>query len=354
MASTSTSTIDGWRFLVPVINKITSADDEVFIRRPPQSENSKRIMNARYITPGDNNYTDICKRVALSLSEAETTDKDKKRKLFEEVMLSREFIPGGRTLRNAGSGDNSKITPNCIVLKFDDSLSSILKVLWEAGILQKAGSGLGFCFSELRPTNELVVKSNTRSSGPVSFMKAYDAVFSIIKQQNRNGANMAVMRVDHPDIYDFISSKKEEGLISNFNISVALTDAFMRDATDPKKRDEPWDCFFGGKKYPIHKVSRRSDNTVIGVEPVFPRPSAYDVFNKIARHAWDNGEPGFVFIDEVNKTNPLPGLGDIKTCNPCVSPINSLSSLPPPKKTTQTKKNNFPPVFSLKGRTISS
>ena len=129
---------------------------------------------------------------------------------------------------------------------------------------------------------------------------------------------MGVMRVDHPDILDFISSKKNEGTIKNFNISVALTDEFMRDALNPKKRKVPWHCFFKGKEYPIHKVNRNSEGIVLSIESVIPAPSAHDLLEEIADHGWKNGEPGYIFIDEVNKKNPLPGLGDIKACNPCV------------------------------------
>ncbi len=263
-----TTTIDGWRFLSPLIGKDGKPIDGVYVRRPPQSENSKRVMKSRYFSPGDNDYNDICSRVALTLSDVESDDKilllsgveiktkNMRKQQFEDVMKNREFIPAGRTLRNAGSGDNSKVVPNCIVLNLEDSMNSILDTLAKAGKLQKAGSGLGFPFSELRPTGSKVVRSSTISSGPVSFMDAYNKVFNTIKQQNRHGANMGVMRVDHPDILDFISSKKDEGMIKNFNISVAITDKFMRDALDPKKRKEPWHCFFNEKEYPIHKVKR--------------------------------------------------------------------------------------------------
>lgn len=230
---------------------------------------------------------------------------------FFEILSSKEYTPAGRTLTNAG-GDTPLIA-NCIVLPIHDNMESIFQTLKDSALLQQAGSGLGFDLSEMRPANSPTKKSRGRASGPVSFLRVYDAAFGTIKQQGRHGANMAMMRIDHPDILDFIECKKVEGDIRNFNISVTVTDEFME--TLEKNPEELWYCQFEGEKVKPHRVLRHPNEAVYGSEEI--DITVKELFDILVDHAWINGEPGIAFIDTINRTNPLPGLGPIASSNPC-------------------------------------
>lgn len=286
------------------------------------SENALKMMRKRYLvtsettgqqeTPGE-----MMARIAHALASVEKkygradTFVRKTEKEFFGVMARKEFTPAGRTITNAG--ESTPIVANCIVLPIHDSMESIFQTLKDAALLQQAGSGLGFAFDELRPALFTTKRSRGVSSGPVSFLKVYNEAFGIIKQQGRHGANMAMMGVDHPDILDFIRAKEVEGEIRNFNISVKVTDAFMRQVTE--KPDTQWYCTWNGEKMKPRKVVRTKAGNVVGVEEI--DITAKEIFDELVHYAWTNGEPGIVFVDEVNRTNPLPGLGDIKTSNPC-------------------------------------
>ena len=157
---------------------------------------------------------------------------------FKKMLHNFEFIPAGRTLANAGG--KTRLVSNCIVLHFEDSMEGIFNTLKDAALLQQAGSGLGFAWHLLRPAGTRTTKTQGTASGPISFLKAYNESFGVIKQQGRHGANMGVMRIDHPDILEFIEAKWEEGTLVNFNLSVALTDKFMEQVKS--KSTEPWYC----------------------------------------------------------------------------------------------------------------
>ncbi|MBI4085142.1 MAG: adenosylcobalamin-dependent ribonucleoside-diphosphate reductase [Candidatus Liptonbacteria bacterium] len=285
------------------------------------SENALRMMKKRYLVTDENGKqetpADMFHRVAHALSEAERKyghdDKfiSKVEKDFWEILSTKEYTPAGRTLTNAGGP--TPLIANCIVLPVMDSMESIFQTLKDAALLQQAGSGLGFDFSHLRPSMWPTKKSRGVSSGPVSFLKVYDAAFGTIKQQGRHGANMAMMEVTHPDVLDFIRAKKIEGEIRNFNISVKATDEFMKKLVE--KPEEKWMCEWKGEKVKPHKVLRAPNGSVIGVEEL--DITVKEVFDELVEYAWHNGEPGIVFIDEVNRTNPLPGLGPIDCSNPC-------------------------------------
>lgn len=241
---------------------------------------------------------------------------------FVHMMCSREGTPAGRTLANAGSV-HTHLVPNCVVLHINDSLDDIFKTLWDAAKLQQRGSGIGYPLHLLRPAYEPVKKSMSRSSGPLSWLRVYNTAFGQIKQQNRHGANMAIMRVDHPDILEFINCKRNEGDISNFNISVALTDEFMRQVKDDAFQDTPWKCHFNGKEYGVREITRNASFThVESIEDT--GMTARQLFAEIVDAAWTNGEPGVAFVDTVNKSNPLPRLGRIEACNPCGMSIDVL------------------------------
>ncbi|MCL5224363.1 MAG: ribonucleotide-diphosphate reductase subunit alpha, partial [Patescibacteria group bacterium] len=286
------------------------------------SENSLKMMRKRYLaidpkTGKQETPADMLHRVAKSLAEVEKdyhhdasfvkkTEED-----FFNIMASKEYTPAGRTMTNAGS--DTALIANCIVLRIPDSMDGIFQTLKEAALLQQAGSGLGFALDELRPAMSTTKRSHGVSSGPVSFLKVYNEAFGTIKQQGRHGANMAMMSVDHPDVLDFIRSKEQEGAIANFNISVKVTDDFMNKLV--KKPDTLWYCTFKGKKVKPHKVLRYPNGAVYGVEEI--DITVGQLFDELVNYAWTNGEPGIVFIDKINHTNPLPGLGEIMSSNPC-------------------------------------
>ncbi|MCR4261090.1 MAG: adenosylcobalamin-dependent ribonucleoside-diphosphate reductase [Candidatus Colwellbacteria bacterium] len=285
------------------------------------SENALKMMNKRYLwedakgkkeTPAD-----MLERVSKDLAAVELNYGKKAKEVvkiqkdFLEVMMNKEFTPAGRTVTNSGAG--TKVVANCIVLPIPDSMEGIFQTLKDAALLQQAGSGLGFALDELRPTFAATKTSKGVSSGPTSFLRVYDAAFGTIKQQGRNGANMAMISVEHPDFYDFLISKAKEGDIRNFNISVKLSDRFMKQVLEHP--DKQWYCSWKGNKMKPHKVLRNPNGSVSGVEPL--DITVGQVFDEIAHYAWTNGEPGVVFIDEVNRTNPLPDLGEIYSSNPC-------------------------------------
>lgn len=285
------------------------------------TENALKMMKKRYLQPKADGTQETPAEMLFRISRAtalveqnygaSTEEINNHIHDFYDVMSRKEFTPAGRSVTNAGA--KTAVVANCIVLGIDDSMESIFQTLKEAALLQQKGSGLGFDFSHLRPAMSMTVKSQGVSSGPVSFLQAYDSAFATIKQQGRHGANMAMMSVEHPDILDFISCKKKEGDIRNFNISVKVTDAFMEAVTE--RPDALWHCTWKGEKRKPQNVNRAANGAVLSVEDA--DISAKELFNILVDHAWLNGEPGIVFIDEVNRTNPMPGLGDIDCSNPC-------------------------------------
>ncbi len=287
----------------------------------PFSSNALNVIAKRYLMKKDGivieNPEEMFDRVSKNLANVESNyGKSQEyiedlRKRFYEVMSNFEFTPAGRTLTNAGS--DTVLISNCIVLNIEDSMESIFQTLQDASLLQQAGSGLGFPLHLMRPAGMPTKKSQGIASGPISFLQVYNRAFGVIKQQNRHGANMAVMRVDHPDILEFIHCKKEEGAISNFNVSVGLTNEFMEKVknNDPN----PYLCRWKDEEVKPRRIKRDNNFSIESVEEV--DMTAKEIFQEIVSSAWSNGEPGCVFIDKVNETNPLPGLGRIEACNPC-------------------------------------
>ncbi len=288
----------------------------------PFSLNALQVVARRYLQRDEHDHPietpeEMYGRVARYLAEVERRygksgeEIEEWKEKFYEVLTNFEFTPAGRTITNAGA--ETPVVANCIVLHFEDGMDSIFETLKEAALLQQQGSGLGFAFHLLRPAGLRAARTQGRASGPISFLQVYNTAFGIIQQQNRHGANMAVMRVDHPDILDFIHCKEREGAIVNFNISVGLTNEFMQAVA--QRDSEPWLCEWNGvKMYP-----RRLKRNVRGIveEVIEEKITAREIFDEIVSGAWKNGEPGVVFLDEVNRTNPLPRLGRIETCNPC-------------------------------------
>ena len=296
----------------------TPSNDEV---NASFSENALTMMRKRYLKKFDDGHqekpAEMYHRVAQAIADVEKQyGKDetfiaKTKDDFFGIMASKEYTPAGRTLTNAGAG--TPMISNCIVLPIQDTLEDIFQTLKDAAILQQAGSGLGFAFSHLRPAGSPTRRTNGMSSGPVEFLRIYNTAFGIIKQQGRHGANMAIMRVDHPDILDFIHCKAHEGEIRNFNISVGITDEFMASVTE--RPNEMWRATWNGKKIKPHKVLRAPNGAVTGFEEI--DITARQLFDELVEGAWRNGEPGMVNLDEANRVNPLPQLGELDATNPC-------------------------------------
>ncbi len=237
-------------------------------------------------------------RVARHVAEAEENFAPRERQRVEEafaaVLRSLEFLPNSPTLMNAGTPMG--MLSGCFVLPVEDSLASIFETLKLMALVHQAGGGTGFSFSSVRPKGDLVASTGGRASGPLSFLRVYDAVTDTVKQGGRRrGANMAVLDVDHPDIVDFIEAKRSPGTLANFNLSVGVTDRFMRKA-------------LAGDDFPL--VNPRNRRRVGKVD-------ASELLDRIAEAAWASGDPGLLFLDKINRKNPVPTLGRIVATNPC-------------------------------------
>lgn len=267
------------------------------------SDNAMRVLKARYLRRDSDGQVvetprQMFERVARAVSEAELEyGPAGQSRIWEErffkLMSSLDFLPNSPTLMNAGSplGQLSA----CFVLPIDDSLESIFQALSKMAMIQRSGGGTGFSFSRLRAAGERLSSSGGTSSGPVSFMRIFDSATENIKLGGRRrGANMAVLRVDHPDIEQFIDCKRDGRSLQNFNLSVAATDEFMTAAQT-------------GGDQPLRAGNGRTVKTV----------SARSLFERICTAAWETGDPGLFFVDTVNRANPAPSDGIIESTNPC-------------------------------------
>ncbi len=275
------------------------------------SPNALRILRARYFMKNekgeflDKTPSDLFRRVAGHIAEAEKNSRERRTwaETFYDVMMARDFLPNSPTLTGAGRG---MCLSACFVLPIEDSMESIFETVKNAALVHKEGGGTGFDFSKLRPKGSFVRKTQGVASGPVSFLKVIDAATEAVKQGGtRRGANIGILRVDHPDIEEFILMKKDGKTLGNFNISVATTDAFMEAV---KK----------GTSYAIYDPYKKK---------VIDRKDARKVFWMIVESAWAIGDPGLVFIDRINQLNSTRGLGSIDATNPCgEQPLHAYES----------------------------
>ena len=267
-------------------------------------KNALQVLEKRYLAKdAEGNHTEdvagLFRRVAAAVAAAdrnydENADTAALADSFYELMTSLRFLPNSPTLMNAGRplGQLSA----CFVLPVEDSMEAIFETVKNAALIHKSGGGTGFSFSRLRQNGAPVNSTGGVASGPVSFMRVFNMATEAVKQGGtRRGANMGILRVDHPDILEFIDCKKVNGDITNFNISVGITEAFMQAVEENRDYDL------------IDPQTRR---------PVGKR-SARELFEKIVDAAWRNGEPGIIFLDRLNRDNVVPSQGEIESTNPC-------------------------------------
>ena len=297
----------GTKLLEYGLSKLTpiQLDKSIFVENAPVlSGNAKTVLKRRYLKKDSRGRVvetpqKLFRRVARHIASAEKkygdgAFADKMEELFYGIMTDFTFLPNSPTLMNAGRRLGQLAA--CFVLPVEDSLDGIFTSLRHAALIHKSGGGTGFSFSRLRPKDSRVGTTGGVASGPVSFMKIFNTATEQVKQGGtRRGANMAILRVDHPDIMDFIYCKKKNGTLNNFNISVSVTDEFMEAV----------------KNKTTYSLVDPRENKKVG------ELDASEVYQSLVAQAWDNGDPGIIFLDKINKDNPTPEIGEIESTNPC-------------------------------------
>ncbi len=280
-------------------------DRSIFVSGGPDlTENAIKVLERRYLKKDSSGKVcetpeQMFRRVARHVAKAEKQYGDanhvrKIEEIFYGMMTELKFLPNSPTLMNAGRRLGQLAA--CFVLPVEDSMDGIFDALKNAAIIHKSGGGTGFSFSRLRPKNSMVGTTGGVASGPVSFMRIFNTATEQVKQGGtRRGANMAILRVDHPDIIEFIHCKKNGKELNNFNISVAVTDEFMQAVREDKN-------------YSL--IDPRTRKTAAELK-------AADVYSALVENAWKNGDPGIIFLDRINRDNPTPELGAIESTNPC-------------------------------------
>ncbi|MFQ5816289.1 MAG: adenosylcobalamin-dependent ribonucleoside-diphosphate reductase, partial [Candidatus Hydrothermarchaeaceae archaeon] len=266
--------------------------------------NAVKVLERRYLLKDEHGHIiespgEMFRRVARNVATADllydpNADIAAVEKEFYELMIGLCFMPNSPTLMNAGT--ELQQLSACFVLPVDDSMEGIFGALRSMALIHQSGGGTGFSFSRLRPTGDIVKSTKGVASGPLSFMRIFDVSTDVVKQGGRRrGANMGILRIDHPEIMEFIVAKEKEGFLANFNISVAVSDEFM----EAVKNDSEYEL-----------VNPRNGG-------VTKKLKAKDVFDLIVINAWNSGDPGLIFLDRINRDNPTPALGEIESTNPC-------------------------------------
>jgi len=287
--------------------QITKANLKEYYKRKTidLTDNAVKVLERRYLKRDEEGTLletpkDMFIRVARNIVTAEKKYVNSEEEIpaieksFFDMMSDLEFLPNSPTLMNAGK--ELQQLAACFVLPVGDSMEKIFEALKETALIQKSGGGVGYSFSRIRPKNDVVLSTKGVSSGPISFMTVFNAATDTIKQGGtRRGANMGILRVDHPDILEFIQAKEDNNKLTNFNISVGVTENFMKAV----ENDDEYEI-----------LNPRTQQVV-------DRYKAREVFKKIVDHAWKNGDPGIIFLDRLNKDNPTPHIGKIESTNPC-------------------------------------
>ena len=266
--------------------------------------NALKILQKKYLVKDvDGNIietpSELFRQVAREIAKIDRlydsdTNIGKTEEEFFNVMSCFEFLPNSPTLMNAGTSINQLSA--CFVLPVGDSMEEIFDALKYTALIHKSGGGVGFSFSDLRPKGDTVKSTKGIASGPLSFMRIFDVATDVVKQGGkRRGANMGILNIKHPDILEFIAAKEHDGFLSNFNLSVAFDDEFMQKVED----DEEYEL-----------INPRNNEAV-------KRLRALEVFDSIVENAWKSGDPGIIFLDEINRKNPTPRAGKIEATNPC-------------------------------------
>ncbi|TYP98998.1 ribonucleoside-diphosphate reductase class II [Tenacibaculum adriaticum] len=263
------------------------------------TENAIQILEDRYLLKDNEGSLvetaeELFKRVATFVASAEKKDQKIWEARFYKLMSTLVFLPNSPTLMNAGV-TNGQLSA-CFVLPVEDRLEAIFSTLKDAALIHQSGGGTGFNFSKLRPKDDIISSSGGTSSGPIAFMKIYDAATENVKQGGkRRGANMGILNINHPDIEAFINSKSDKKELQNFNLSVGITDDFM----EAVKHNLNWELI-NPRTLKIEKIVK-----------------AKLLWDSIVKEAWKTGDPGLIFLDTINKSNPTPKLGKIESTNPC-------------------------------------